>query len=147
MKRVGSFFALTLAMTITVSAQVFPASPAKPEKLTKSQLRSLIATATTPEQHMRLVQYYEAEAQHYQAESNEHLEMAEQFKKNPITNNSKFVFGTVNHCEYYGQLFKQDAIKMQNLAHMHEQMAEAAGSPQSHENNVEFHTNKIMRLL
>lgn len=147
MKRFGSVFALTLAMTITVSAQVSPTSPVKPEKLTKSELRSLIATATTPEQHMRLAHYYEAKAQLYLAESNEHLEMAEQFKKNPITNNSKHVFGTVNHCEYYGQLFKQDAAKMQELAHMHEQMAEAAGNPKSRENNIESHPNKIMRLL
>ena len=58
MKRIGSIFALMLAMTITVIAQVSPTSPVKPEKLSNSELRSLIETATTPEQHMRLAQYY-----------------------------------------------------------------------------------------
>lgn len=127
MKHIGSIIAFTLATTITVMAQVSPTSPVKPEKLSKNELRSLIATATTPEQHMRLAQYYEAKAQRYLAQAHEHQEMAEQFKKNPITNNSKHVFGTVNHCEYYGQLFKQDAVEMQELAHAQEQMAKVAG--------------------
>ena len=147
MKRVGSIFVLKLAMTITVIAQVSPTSPVKSEKRSKSELRSLIATATTPEQHMRLAQYYEAKAQRYFAESNEHQKMAEQFRKNPVMNNDKRVFGTVNHCEYYAQSFKQQAVKMQDLAHMQEEMAAAAGGPQSRENNLAFHPNKIMRLL
>ena len=146
MKRIGSIFALMLAMTITVIAQVSPTSPVKPEKLSKSQLRSLIATATTPEQHMRLAQYYEAKAQRYFAESNEHQKMAEQFKENPMMNNDKRVFGTVNHCEYYAQFFKQQAVKMQSLANMQEEMA-AAGGPKSRENNLEVHPNKLMRLV
>ena len=126
MKRIGSIFALMLAMTITVIAQVSPTSQVKPEKLSKSELRSLIATATTPEQHMRLAQYYEAKAQRHFAESNEHQEMAERFRMNPMMNNDKRVFGTVKHCEYYAESFKQQAVKMQNLAHIQEEMAAAA---------------------
>ena len=126
MKRIGSIFALMLAMTITVIAQVSPASPVKPEKLSKSELRSLIATATTPEQHMRLAQYYAAKAQRYFAESNEHQEMAEQFRNNPMMNNDKRRFGTVDHCEYYTKFFKQRAIKMQSLADMQKRMAAGA---------------------
>jgi len=136
MKRFGSIFALTLAMTITVIAQVSPTSPAKPEKLTKSELRSLIATATTPEQHMRLARYYEAKAQRYLAESNEHQTMVEQFQKNPMMNNDKRVFGTVDHCEYYAQVFEQQAVKMQGLAHMQEQMEKAAGNSKLRERNI-----------
>ena len=147
MKRIGSIFALMLAMTITVIAQVSPTAPVKPEKLSKSELRSLIATATTPEQHMRLAQYYEAKAQRYSAESNEHQKMAERFKKNPMMNNDKRVFGTVNHCEYYAQSFKQQAVKMQSLANMQEEMAGAARGPKSRENNLEIHPNKLMRLV
>ena len=96
---------------------------------------------------MRLAQYYEAKAQRYSAESNEHQKMAEQFKKNPMMNNGKRVFGTVNHCEYYAQSFKQQAAKMQELAHMQKQMAQTAGGPKSRENNLEIHPNKLMRLL
>ena len=147
MKRIGSIFALMLAMTITVIAQVSSTSPVKPEKLSNSELRSLIATATTPEQHMRLAQYYEAKAQHYLAESYEHQEMAEQFKRNPMMNNDKRAFGTVNHCEYYAQSFKQQAVKMQNLAHIQEEMAAAAEASEPREHSLGVNLNRTARLL
>lgn len=147
MKRIGSIFALMLAMTITVIAQVSPTSPVKPEKLSKGELRSLIATATTPEQHMRLAQYYEAKAQRYFAESNEHQKMAEQFKRNPMMNNDKRVFGTVNHCEYYAQSFKQQAVQMQSLAQMQEKMAATAEDSEPREHSLGINLNRTARLL
>jgi len=147
MKRIGSIFALMLAMTITVIAQVPPTAPVKPEKLSKGELRSLIATATTPEQHRRLAQYYEAKAQQYFAESHEHQKMAEQFRKNPMMNNDKRVFGTVDHCVYYAQSFKHLAVKMQSLAHMQEQMAAAAEDSEPREHSLGINLNRTARLL
>ena len=147
MKRIGSIFALMLAMTITVIAQVPPTAPVKPEKLSKGELRSLIATAATPEQHMRLARYYEAKAQRSLAESNEQQKMAEQFKRNPMMNNDKRVFGTVDHCEYYAQFFKQQAVKMQNLAHMQEQMAEAGEGSEPRTHNLGINLDRTARLL
>ena len=98
---------------------------AKPEKLTKNDLQSLTAAAMTPEQHLRLAHYYEAKADRYLSESNEFQRMAEQVRENPITNNNKAVFGTVNHCEYFAQSFKQRASTMQQSAQMQEQMVKA----------------------
>ena len=135
MKRIGNIFALTFfAMTIAAIAQVPAASAGKPEKLSKHELRSLVKNAATPEQHMRLARYYEAKAQQYLAESNEHGKMAEQFRNNPMTNNDKRRFGTVDHGEYYAQLFKQRAIKMQSLADMQRLMAAGAenSGPRNH---------------
>jgi hypothetical protein len=99
---------------------------AKPEKLTTNQLQSLTAAATKPEQHLRLARYYKAKADRYLTESVQFSKMAEQFRGNPITNNNKAVFGTVNHCEYFAQSFKQRASKMQQAAQMQEQMAKVA---------------------
>jgi hypothetical protein len=45
-----------------------------------------------------------------------------------VTNSSKFATGTVNHCEYFAQSFKEMATKMQELADMHEQMAKDSGT-------------------
>jgi hypothetical protein len=53
--------------------------------------------------------------------------MAEEFKKNSVTTSSKFSTGTVNHCEYLAQNFKQKADQMQKLEQEHEQMAKDAG--------------------
>ena len=88
----------------------------------------MIATAKTPAEYQRIAEYYHAKAQEYLAEAKEHGEMAEAYKKNPMTSSSKFATGTVNHCEYFHQSFKDMAAKMQELAEMHKQMAKDAES-------------------
>jgi uncharacterized Zn finger protein len=127
MKRTIVFLSLVLVLTISALAQTAQVQSQKPEKLTKQQLLSLIATAKTPAEHSRIAQYYEAEAQNDLAQSKEHEQMAAQYKKNPAMNSSKFAAGPVNHCEYLAQHFRESAAKTQELAQMHEQMAKDSG--------------------
>jgi len=126
MKRTFGIFAVALVLVISVVGFISAAQQQKPEKLTEKQLLSLIATAKTPAEHQRIAEYYQEKAQEYLAQAKEHEEMAEAYKKNPMTNSSKFATGTVNHCEYFAQSFKEMAAKMQDLANMHEQMAKDA---------------------
>jgi hypothetical protein len=117
-------FATVLAFTsFAATAQTQPNAG----DLNKQQLLSLIASAKTPAEHIRIAQYYGAKAQDYLAQSKEHAQMAEEFKKNSVTTSSKFSTGTVNHCEYLAQNFKQKADQMQKLEQEHEQMAKDAG--------------------
>jgi superoxide dismutase len=104
-------------------AQTQPSS----DNLSKQQLLSLISSAKTPAEHIRIAQYYGAKAQDYLAQSKEHAQMAEQFKSNSLTSSAKFSAGTVNHCEFLAQNLKQKAEQMQKLAAEHEQMAREAG--------------------
>ena len=119
---------LEVVFVIMLSAvwQVSTAQPHKPEKLSKQQLFSLIASAKTPSEYRRVAEYYHATAQDYLAQAKEHEEMAEAYKKNPMTSSSKFATGTVEHCGYFAQSFKEMATKMQELADIREQMAKDA---------------------
>ena len=126
MKRSFGILSVAFVLMFSVAGSISAAQQQKPEKLSKHQLLSLIATAKTPAEHRRIAEYYHAKAQEYLAESKEHEEMAEAYKKNPMTSASKFATGTVNHCEYFAQSFKSMAAKMQELADMHEQMAKHA---------------------
>ena len=128
MKRILSIFSVAVALALAVFSlgQTSPIHSHKAEKLTNQQLLSLIASAKTPAEHRRIAEYYHAKAQDYLAQSAEHEEQAEAYKKNPMTSSSKFATGTVNHCEYFSQSFKEMAAKMQELADMHEQMAKEA---------------------
>lgn len=112
---------------MAASSQVSSASSSKPEKIKKAELLSLIATASTPEQHARLARYYKAEAGRFSEQARDHQEQAEQYKKNPTTSNDKFVRGTVDHCDYIAESLRQSAAKAQELAQMHEKLAAAAG--------------------
>jgi hypothetical protein len=98
-----------------------------PSELSRQQLVTLIGSAKTPAEHTRIAQYYGAQAQADLALSREHAQMADQFKKNSVTSSSKFAAGTVNHCAYLAQSYKQSALRMQKLEQEHEQMAKEAG--------------------
>lgn len=121
MKRTISILSV-ISLAFVMSVTAFAKTPTI-DHLSKRQLNTLIATAKTPAEHQRIAEFYLLQAQDYLAQSKEHAQMAEQFRNNPIRNNSKYVINTVNHCEYWAQKYSEKAAKSQELANQHEQMA------------------------
>ena len=127
-----TFVSLSFAVVLALAPfAVLSQTQQSPEQLNKKQLNSLIANAKTPADHIRIAQYYEAKAQDDLAQSSEHEQMAAQWKANPAGRSTKFVNGTVNHCEYLAKHFRADAAKMQKLAQTHQQMATEASTTKS----------------
>ena len=120
--------ALSLAAVMTAAAvgQTTSAPQTRPEHLSKGQLYTLISTAKTPAEHQRIAQYYQAKAQDYLAQAKEHEQMVAAYKANPSLVNDKNRASTINHCEYFAHTFKDLAVKTQELAQLHEQMAKDA---------------------
>lgn len=122
------FLATVLAMSLTVVAQKPSASQHTGEKLSKSQSRTLAATAKTRKEHLRLARYFDAESHRYAAEAEDHITMGAQFRKNPMLNNSKRFQGTVDHCDYIAKSLKEASVQAGELAQMHEAMATDSGA-------------------
>jgi hypothetical protein len=118
-----SVLSLAIVMTVTAVGQTTSAPQIKPEHLSKGQLNTLISTAKTPAEHHRIAQFYQARAQDYLAQSKEHEAMVAAYKSNPSLVNNKNQASTINHCEYFVQTFKDLAVKSQELAQLHEEMA------------------------
>ena len=118
-------FALIAMFMIATAAlaQNPSATQAKPEHLSKQQLHTLIASAKTPAEHERLAQYYRAQASDYLAEAKDHESMVAAYKANSSLSNEKIRASTIGHCEYFVKTFKELAVKAQELATLHEQMA------------------------
>ena len=127
MKRLLGIFSILVALTVAIPAMGQSASQAKPDKLSNHELLSLIATAETPADHLRLARYYQSQANYYLEQSKLHEEMGAAYMKNPLLMSSKWRRGTVDHCNYFARTLKETATKMQELANMHEQMAKDAG--------------------
>ncbi|MGB6723644.1 MAG: hypothetical protein WBE72_22790 [Terracidiphilus sp.] len=126
MKRTIAIFSLVFALTFAAFAQAAPSQQLAPEHLSKQQLNTLIATAKTPAEHRRIAQYFQAKAQDYLAQAQEHAQMLAAYKANPSLSNDKRRSSTIGHCEYFVQTFKDLAAKSQELAQLHEQMAQNA---------------------
>ena len=117
---------LSLAFVMTVAAFDQTPSTVKAEHLSKQQLNTLIATAKTPAEHQRIANYYEAQAQNYRSEAQEHESMIAAYKANSSLSTDKNRASTIGHCEYFVQTFKDMAVKSHELAQLHEEMAKGA---------------------
>jgi hypothetical protein len=125
MIRTLSIASIALFATLAASAQTPAAQPASGQ-LTNREVKTLIATASTPADHERIARYYEAKAIEYRTEAGKHDAMLTAFQANPALNNDKARPGTIGHCAYLAKSLKQRAANAQALAQQHEQMARAS---------------------
>ena len=109
-----------------------PARAAEPKRLTHKEVKALIATAKTPEDHIRLAQYFSGEADRLEAESKEHQQLAEVYRHSPIATlmAAKNPMGpqTAAHCEYFAKSLAKAAESARQLAADHGQMAKDASA-------------------
>jgi hypothetical protein len=118
---VAGLFTLFLTMTPQMTA-------AEVTKLTSKEVKTLVATAKTPADHMKLAKYYEGEAAKLEAESKMHEELAQIYRKNPNAMGMKTPMNptSAEHCEYFAKATREAAKAAKDLAAAHEQMAKAA---------------------
>jgi hypothetical protein len=118
---VAGLFTLFLTMTPPMTA-------AEVTRLTSKEVKTLVATAKTPADHMKLAKYFEGEAAKLEAESKEHEELAQIYRKNPNAMGMKTPMNptSAEHCEYFAKATREAAKAAKDLAAAHEQMAKAA---------------------
>jgi len=93
----------------------------KEHQLSKKEVKALIVSAKTPEDHMRLASYFRGEAQQMQAKAKYHEEMAELYK-----NNRSGKVDMSKHCQYFADEAKKAAEAANSMADEHEKMAAEA---------------------
>ena len=106
------------------------ASAAEQQKaiLTAKQLRELVAKANSPADHLKLARHYTAVAEKHEAEANEHVALAAEYRKNPRPSEVKRPMApdTAAHCEYFAEHCRKAAAEMRAMAKAHEDMAKAS---------------------
>ena len=96
--------------------------------LTAKEAKALIATAKTAKEHLKLAQYFNQQADRYEAEARDHDEMIEAYRKNPTTRGEKTPggVGTIEHCEFFAKSNREMAKALHEMAAAHEEMAREA---------------------
>lgn len=115
-----------LSILITFTIAVPPAQPAaQQDKLTKKELKALIASAKAPADHERIAAYYRAEVQRLDAKYRQHEEDLAGYNRNPLRYSSKYpTMG--DHCRGWASYYKMAAERAAALATMHERLAQKA---------------------
>lgn len=96
-------------------------------KLPQDEIRALILNAKTPSEHQRLAGYYSIRAENDLAQATRQQQMAIHYSAIPVTNSSKYIRGTVDHCVAIGRRLKQHAAKMRTLQKQQEMLARQSG--------------------
>src|SRR5258705_1233380 len=71
-----------ISLTLVVFVAAGYSAAGKPS-LSKKEVKALIASAKTKEDHLKLAEYYKGEVARLEAEATDHDEMAEMYRKNP----------------------------------------------------------------
>ena len=111
----------TATLMLVASAAMYAVEPAPP--LTKPEVKQLIQTANTPEDHRKLAAYYHWEAQRLQEEASDHTEMGAEYAKNPSSHPVPKYPTMGQHCRDLAGYFRQASKKAAQLAAMHDQLA------------------------
>lgn len=94
-------------------------------KLTKDELKSLIANAKTAQDHERLAAHFTAKADELEAEAREHMELATEYRAQPTGQQQKHPMGakTAAHCDFFAAELRKAAQAARQMAADHAQMA------------------------
>jgi len=97
-------------------------------RLTKKEVKALVANAKTPEDHMKLARHFKQEADRLEAEAKEHDELAQEYRRSPSAMAMKMPMSgrSAEHCEYFAKSTREAAKAARELAAAHEQMAKEA---------------------
>jgi hypothetical protein len=94
---------------------------------TKKQVKALVASAKTPEDHMRLAAYFNQEADRMEADAKGHEELAGVYRQSPNTfvpkGGGPGISRTAEHCDSAAKSLREAAKSLRELAAEHEQMA------------------------
>lgn len=114
-----------------VAGMLFTVTPVTPaiaadagKRLSKKELKALVATAQTPADHQKLALHYRAEASRLAAESKEHEELAAAYAKSPSAHDVKHPNSppTASHCRTLAASYAKAAKDAEAIALAHEQL-------------------------
>ncbi|MBZ5662532.1 MAG: hypothetical protein LAO08_19185 [Acidobacteriia bacterium] len=99
----------------------------KKTQLTNDQVKSLITSASTPEQHEQLAQYFNQKAAKLEAQANEHLDLANAYHKGKTPN-----MGNATLCEQAAGDERKAAQENREIAAGHHKEAEGLRTSTAH---------------
>lgn len=112
--RVTVLTVLFLLTSIVLAAAQDQAMNMKEHQLTKKEVETLIVSAKTPEDHLKLASYFKGEARQQESSAMYHEEMAELY--DPRTQMTQ-------HCKSLAESLKNAAEAANSMAAEHEKMA------------------------
>ena len=117
--------ARNLALLATATLLTTPFATA--QALGKAELKKLVATASTPQDHERIAKHFDAKAAQYEADAKDHEELAADYAASPSGHDLKHPMSglTAEHCKYFAKEARRAAEEARKIAADHRAMVKA----------------------
>jgi hypothetical protein len=121
----SKFSSIVRNLALFVMAATFTTGLATGQILSKTELKKLVASASTPQDHERIARHFDAKAVQYEADAKDHEELAAEYRANPTGREQKHPMSgqTAAHCEFFAKELRQAATEARQLAKDHREMA------------------------
>ena len=119
---------LSAALAVLLGASTLTIASAADQALTRSELKTAIQNADTPQDHHRIAAYYKAEANRMMVEAKDHDELAETYANAGDPHKMKHTMSglTADHCRMFAASARKAAAESEAMAKMHEDMAKGS---------------------
>jgi hypothetical protein len=124
----SKFSSIVRNLALFVMAAAFTTGLASGQVLGKAELKKLVASASTPQDHERIAKHFDAKAALLEADAKDHEELAAEYRANPTGHEQKHPMTgqTAAHCEYFAKEMRQAAVEARQVAKDHREMAKPA---------------------
>lgn len=115
-------------LVLVATAAILTTSLANAQALSKAELKKLIATASTPQEHEKIAKHFDAKAAEYEADAKDHEELAAEYTaggNNHAQKHPRSVL-TAEHCRYYAAEARRAAAEARKVAADHREMGKTA---------------------
>lgn len=121
----SKFLNITRNLVLLATAALLTTPFASAQVLGKAELKKLVATASTPQDHERIAKHFDAKAVQYETDAKDHEELAAEYTATPTGHEQKHPMSglTAEHCRYFAKEARRAAEEARKIAADHRQMA------------------------
>jgi hypothetical protein len=115
-----SFLLVSIALVTAAFAQL--PSEGKKHGISKKELKVLLSTAKTAEDHQELADYFAQQAREFQRKSREYEVHCAEVAKYPMNYKTKYP-SEYDHCRFWAERYELQSKEAESKVKLHEQLA------------------------
>ncbi len=121
----SKFLNIVRSLAMLASVAVLGSPLASAQLIGKADLKKLIGTAGTPQDHERIAKHFDSKAVQYEADAKYHEELAAVYTAAPTGHEQKHPMSglTAGHCKFFAKEAHLAAEEARKIAAAHREMA------------------------
>ena len=124
----SKFLNITRSLVLLATAALLTTPFVNAQVLAKADLKKLVASASTPQDHERIAKHFDAKAAQYETDAKDHEELAAEYTASGNGHSQKHPMSglTAEHCKYFAKEARRAAEDARVMAADHREMAKSA---------------------